>query len=142
MNSSSIEHNTFEAEKIKSPVKRSGWALAEGGSEGTWREALLELRTAYPAGLQNYGMKQEELGIYQRVSDMRNHLQRVALEQERRRSEAFQKKNSNIEVERLNKSRTIQSVAEEEEEDLMRPLNVYSQAIALQVTFAYAIRNS
>lgn len=40
-----------DEDEPKQPARVSGtgaWALAEGGSDGTWREALLELR--YPQG--------------------------------------------------------------------------------------------
>lgn len=54
------------------------WGLERGGADGTWREALLQLKTAYPAGLHTYGLRTQEKGLLERVSDMRSHLQRVA----------------------------------------------------------------
>lgn len=60
--------------------KTSAWTLGDtsGGAQGTWREALRQLQHAYPAGLHAYGLRTEEHGLYQRVSEMRRQLQQIS----------------------------------------------------------------
>lgn len=156
------------------PAATGAWALAEGGSDGTWREALLELRTAYPAGLQSYGMCSEEAGLYQRVAEMRSHLRKVSTEIEKRAADNFTTKHPSIVT--LPSPRATRSLAATNgsmfdplstvasgsqradvdmretgveivdgsiaAEELLSPLNIYSQTLPLQVSlyFAYLFR--
>lgn len=136
---------------LPTTVKGTGaWALADGGNDGIWREALLELRTAYPAGLQNYGMRSEESGLYQRVAEMRAHLRKVSAENEKRVADNFTHRHPNIVTLPLPECSILASTGglfdplsttistnlcemRDGEHNLREPLNIYSQTLALQV---------
>lgn len=77
-------------EKELSLASTTAWSLGEakGGDQGTFREALRQLRDAYPAGLHAYGLRAEEHGVYMRVSEMRRQLQRITDTVEARAREA------------------------------------------------------
>lgn len=120
------------------------WTLSEasGGSQGTFRDALRQLRTAYPAGLHAYGLRNEERGLYQRISEMRRQLQRIteSVEIRSREANAYNKDKNNkgtsgASTSSGNGTSTTRGGNGEELEGTSSPtkINIYAQSLAKEV---------